>query len=124
MWIGAPHPSASWHVGSPPDLLHGLIKHLLADPPAHHPASLTATLLLFRLLQIHPFVDANGRTARLWSIHTIHHRIGPACGHLKMLEMLWNRSRVDINSLSLSVQTENSFAPVFAYFETALKDHL
>ena len=124
VWIGSPHPSASWHVGSPPNLLSGLIKHLLADPPAHHPASLTAIFLLFRLLQIHPFADANGRTARLWSIHSIHRNIGPAYGYLQILDILWNRSRVDINSLSLTIQSENSFFPVFAYLETALKDHI
>ena len=113
VWVSAPHPSASWHVGSPPDMLNGLVKGLLADPPVYHPASLTAIVQLFRLLQIHPFADGNGRTARLWSIHSIHRHIGPACGYLQLLNGLWDRARFDIHSISLAAQAEETLTPVF-----------
>ncbi|MEQ1514555.1 MAG: Fic family protein [Lysobacteraceae bacterium] len=122
VWVSAPHPAVSWHVGSPPDMLNGMVKGLLADPPTHHPASLTAIVLLFRLLQIHPFSDGNGRTARLWSVHPIYQRIGPACGYLQLLNSLWDRARFDIHTLSLAAQSEETLSPVFDHLEATLND--
>lgn len=121
VWMGAPHPGVSWHVGSPPDMLPRLVKTLVEDMPTRFPASLAATLLLFRLLQIHPFVDGNGRTARLWSLCEIHRRIGPACGYLRLLDRLWDRTRFDLNALSLAVQLDEDFTPVFSHVETLLR---
>lgn len=121
VWVGAPHPSVSWHVGSPPDMLPRLVKTLIEDMPTRFPASLAATLLLFRLLQIHPFADGNGRTARLWSLCEIHRRIGPACSYLRLLDRLWDRTRFDLNALSLAVQSDEDFTPVFSHVETLLR---
>ena len=121
VWVGAPHPGLSWHVGSPPDMLPGLMKRLIEDMPAEFPASLAATILLFRLLQIHPFADGNGRTARLWSLHHIHRRIGPACGYLHLLDRLWERRHFDIHALSLRAQSEDSLDPILSHVEAILR---
>jgi hypothetical protein len=121
VWVGAPHPGLSWHVGSPPDMLPGLMKRLIEDMPAEFPASLAATTLLFRLLQIHPFADGNGRTARLWSLHHIHRRIGPACGYLHLLDKLWDRKRFDIHALSLAAQSEDRLDPILMHVEATLR---
>lgn len=121
VWVGAPHPGLSWHVGSPPDMLPGLMKRLVENMPAEFPASLAATILLFRLLQIHPFADGNGRTARLWSLHHIHRRIGPACGYLRLLDNLWDRRRFDIHALSLAAQSEDTLDPIISHVEAILR---
>lgn len=118
VWLGATHPGLSWHVGSPSEMLPGLIRKVLEIPGRLDSPSLTAVILLFRLLQIHPFADANGRTARLWAIRHIEREIGPACGFLDLIDALWDRKRIDINALSLETQTERSFDPLFDHIET------
>jgi hypothetical protein len=114
VWMGAPHPGLSWHVGSPPHALNGLIKRLLQTAESDWPASLHAVMAMFRLLQIHPFVDGNGRTARFYAIWRVHRGIGPSLGFLRLLDALWDRARLDMNAVSLSAQSENSLDPILA----------
>lgn len=113
VWIGAPHPSLSWHVGSPPQMLENLMKNLLEDPPSYYPASMLAIVCLFRILQIHPFADGNGRTARFYAAWLTHGIIGPSVKFLDVLNALWQRSQLDINAISLTAQSEKSFDPIF-----------
>jgi Fic family protein len=122
VWVGAPHPSVAWHVGSPPELLRGLTQELLRDLPSTYPASLCSLVLLLRLLQVHPFNDGNGRIARLVSIHPVLLRIGPARGHLRLLDLLWDRNRFDLNRVSRETQAQDSLTPFFKQLEVTIAD--
>lgn len=117
VWLGAPHPGLSWHVGSPPEMIPTLVKQLLCETSLLNSPSLAAVILLFRLLQIHPFVDGNGRTARYWAIRHIQQNIGPACAFLSLIDSLWDRKNFDINAISLVAQEEKSLDPIFASIE-------
>lgn len=109
VWMGAIHPSDSWHVGSPPGRLNGLMKALTDLPSSALPASLQALIGLLRLLQIHPFEDGNGRTARCYAVWLAHRRLGPATRMLDLLDALCDRSRFDLNAASLEVQNSGRF---------------
>jgi hypothetical protein len=113
VWISAPHPGLSWHVGSPPQLLENLMKKLLERPPREYPASMLAIVCLFRILQIHPFADGNGRTARFYAAWLIHSTIGSSVAFLEVLNTFWNQSRMDINAISLSSQLSKTLCPIF-----------
>jgi hypothetical protein len=117
VWLGTTHPGLSWHVGSPPEMVTPLMKKLLDVPSKQLSPSMTAIILLFRLLQIHPFADGNGRTARYWAIRHIQHTIGPARGILLLIDRLWDRKHFDINGASLAAQGEKNFDPIFACIE-------
>ena len=104
VWMGALHPSDSWHVGSPPARLNGLIKKLMELPQSNLPASLQALIGLLRILQIHPFEDGNGRVARCYAIWLVYRQLGPSIGTLNLLDALCDRPRFDLNAVSLEVQ--------------------
>ncbi len=104
VWMGALHPSDSWHVGSPPARLNGLMKKLVELPQSNLPASMQSLVGLLRLLQIHPFEDGNGRVARFYAIWLVYRQLGPSIGALNLLDALCDRPRFDLNAVSLEVQ--------------------
>ena len=112
-WVGAPHPSMAWHVGSPPENIEQLMQAVIQPLDKELPASLIATIRLFRILQIHPFGDGNGRIARLTALRTIHERIGPATGYLWLIDRLWNRSKSNISTISLDSQKSENLSDAF-----------
>lgn len=109
VWMGAMHPSDSWHVGSPPARLNSLMKNLAELPQSNLPASLQAMIGLIRLLQIHPFEDGNGRVARFYAIWLVYRQLGPSIDALNLLDMLCDRPRFDLNAVSLEVQNSGRF---------------
>lgn len=115
VWMGAPHPALSWHVGSPPARLNGLIKQLVELPSLRMPASMQALIGLVRLLQIHPFQDGNGRTARLYGLWLGYRRLGPSDALLRILLLLTDRTRFDLNAASIEIQNIGRFDPLFEY---------
>jgi Fic/DOC family len=114
-WVGAPHPSMAWHVGTPEEKIKGMMTTLMSTPHATYPVSLLACVRLFRILQIHPFADGNGRIARLAAIRCVHEAIGPAVGILELVDAIWDRAKCDIHSVSLSAQKQDDFSPIFEH---------
>ena len=121
-WIGAPHPGLSWHVGSPPEMLQPLVKNLLQAKTNDMPASLWAVLAMLRLLQIHPFLDGNGRTARLYAVWVLRKFIGPSIEGARMIDRLWDRKSTDLNSLSLQTQSSGRFDCIFEHIREGYAD--
>jgi hypothetical protein len=99
-WMGGLHPSAAWHVGSPPERLRGLLTALVRLQPGGLPASLLALISMLRLLQIHPFPDGNGRTARLYACWLVARALGPTPGFPTLVEALWASPTFDIHAAS------------------------
>lgn len=112
VWMGAPHPALSWHVGSPPGRLNGLVKNLVLLPESGMPSSLQAVIGLIRLLQIHPFADGNGRTARAYALWLGYRAIGPSEAFVARMDALCDRRRFDLNAASLQAQNSGSFESI------------
>lgn len=119
VWVGAPHPALSWHVGSPPGQLKALIKQCLSLPEMPMPSTMQALMGLIRLMQIHPFNDGNGRTARLYALWLGCRRLGASDRLLQLLSILTNRARFDLNAASLDVQNTGRFDLLFEYLINA-----
>ena len=113
VWMGALHPSDSWHVGSPPARLNGLMKTLVDLPQSNLPASMQALVGLLRLLQIHPFENGNGRVARCYAIWLLYRQLEPSIGALNLFDALCDRPRFDLNAASLEVQSSGRFETCF-----------
>lgn len=104
VWMGGPHPADSWHVGAPPARLKGLVKQLLSQQDSTYPTIAWAFISMLRILQIHPFADGNGRTARFYFLWLIHRKIGPSVEAISIINYLFDRKVMDINSLSKDMQ--------------------
>jgi hypothetical protein len=65
VWMDTPHPADSWFVAPLPERLKTLTTNLLMFCAERRvPTLMRSIVLLFRLPEIHPFRDGNGRTAR------------------------------------------------------------
>lgn len=115
VWVGSPHPATSRHVGSPPELLNRLVARAL-DVQAHGaPRTAIAFYSMLTLLQIHPFEDGNGRVARGYCVWLLLRHL-PASQYLvKLFESCWDRSRIDIHSISSHLQKSGDCMPLAQY---------
>ncbi len=74
-----------------PGLMTDLIDWLNSDDAAELPGPVTAGLLHYQFVTIHPYIDGNGRTARLlasWQMH----RVGYGLGGIYSLEEHYARN--------------------------------
>lgn len=110
-WSGAVGPRLAWHVGSPPDAVPRLMNSLIASSSrADLPATAVALVLAVRLLQIHPFRDGNGRTARvlLWSVLT--RRCGRTLLACELITWLWRRCDFDLHAASNDIRDHEDWS--------------
>lgn len=122
VWVGASHPSLAWHVGSPPVKLNELVDAILAMAQSPWPITLIALVSLLRLLQVHPFIDGNGRTARLYACWLVRQRIGHSPCFLALLDALWKRSEFSINAAGVSIRDHDDWPNFFDYCLHAAAD--
>lgn len=108
-WVGSQHPGNSWHVGSPPEHLNALVKGLASCNRREMPSIVWAITVMLRILQIHPFHDGNGRVARFYAIWSIYNGMGGSLMAASAIDSLFDRSRLDLQSLSLTAQTTGNF---------------
>lgn len=122
-WIGGPHPSVSWHVGAPADRLHSLVNGILCLNNKKEPVSYIAIISLMRLLQVHPFKDGNGRTARAYACWLIKKSIGPSPQFCTIINSIWCRSSFDLHAASLAIKAGEDWGILFDHvFESLEKD--
>lgn len=114
-WMGAPHPAISSHVGSPAPRLDALVAAILTMAPQSWPTTLVAVVSLTRLLQVHPFFDGNGRTARLYASWLVRRRLGPSPLFLLLLDALWNRAEFSILGACVAIRDHDDWAPLLDY---------
>lgn len=114
IWIGGPGPDTAWHIGSPvdqlPKLVNSVLEHAVRDDL---PASLRAMVALMRLLQIHPFRDGNGRTARVFAYWVMVRSLGPSPRIAGILASLWRRHEFDLHSVSVAIRDTGDWRPYF-----------
>lgn len=119
IWMGATHPAHAWFVGSPPSRLNRLMEGVFDLARANQPVSFRALVSLMRLLNIHPFVDGNGRTARLYSIWLVNRYLGPSHLFLSLLQSLWTTPSFSLNGAGVAVRDSNDWSLLFDFcFET------
>ncbi|MDP2186573.1 MAG: Fic family protein [Xanthomonadales bacterium] len=115
VWIEAPHPALSSHVGSPAPRLDALVDAILTMVRRPWPTTLIAMVSLVRLLQVHPFFDGNGRTARLYACWLVRRRLGPSPLFLRLLDVLWNRAEFSILGASVAIRDRDDWSPILEY---------
>lgn len=109
VWVGGVHPAVSRHVGSPVATLDPLMKRILKESQTYTPITLAAFVSLVRFLQIHPFVDGNGRTGRFYFCWLLNRRLGPSSLYLQMLDKLWCRADFDLQSSSYEISVHEQW---------------
>lgn len=112
-WIGGTHPAISWHVGSPPKELVRLINTTLTWSQQGENRLFGALVALIRLLQVHPFSDGNGRTARLYFCWLVLKGVGPYADLLRIPDSIWRRSEFDLHSASVEIRDDENWYPFF-----------
>lgn len=123
-WVGSQHPGTSWHVGSPPEQLNSLIKKLLTFDHNKLPSTLWATTAMLRILQIHPFADGNGRVARFYALWLLYKRMGPSTIAAEAINSLFDRSVLDLQSLSLHAQVSGDFNEIYKLVSTHIENSI
>lgn len=110
VWIGSTHPADAWYVAPDPAVLPRLLSNL-ATFLNHRdlPVSLRASVALVRLLQIHPFQDANGRTARALFLATCLRSFGFQTALLQVLPSVWQMGGLQLHAASLRIRDDNDW---------------
>lgn len=112
IWIGSPHPATSTHIGSPTVRLNTLVSQVLAVQSRPGPALFRMLVCLVRLLQIHPFQEANGRTARLLACRMAAASLGNNPLIPRLVASLWNRGSLGINQMSVAIRDHDDWDPL------------
>lgn len=115
VWIGGASPCHALHVGTAPNRISPLMRALLESGTSSLPFTLRAVVVLLRILQIHPFEDGNGRTARLHFYQSMHARFGKGAFACEVLHALWNKSKIDIQAESHSICATEDWSRLFAF---------
>jgi hypothetical protein len=112
VWIGASHPGSSTHVGSPPGRLAALSREILSLRDQAGPVSLWAIIAMVRLLQVHPFADGNGRTARLYACWAVQHGLVGGDLFPGIIRELWIRSSFCLSSACIAIRDHEDWTPL------------
>lgn len=124
VWMGGPTPATAWHVGSPAAQLDRLCDDVLRlSQQDGLPASLRALVALVRILQVHPFRDGNGRTARLYAWWLLRRRFGESPMALRLLAALWHRDQFDLHAASVSIRNDEDWSPLFQRVQAVVGQH-
>jgi len=114
VWMGGPTPATAWHVGSPAGQLDRLCDDVLRlSQTGDLPTSLRALVALMRILQVHPFRDGNGRSARLYAWWLLRRRFGESPMALRLLAALWHRGQFDLHAASVPIRNDEDWSLLF-----------
>jgi len=112
MWLGSAHPSDAWYVAPPaiglPKLMDNLID-FVSDEKL--PVTLRACVGLRQLLQVHPFVDGNGRTARAYFLAVLIRELGRRAPFISVLAHLWQFRAMAMHHTSLHLRDKGEWGP-------------
>jgi hypothetical protein len=119
VWMDATHPADSWFVAPPPGLLRdSLIDMCALAQDASLPVTLRASVSMLLMLQIHPFEDGNGRTARALYAALVRRGLGPAQEAISALAGIWAFRGMKLHSASLHLRDLGEWGP---YLELCLE---
>jgi hypothetical protein len=116
IWIAAAHPSLSTHVGSPARRLQPLVSQILAAQSRPGPIGLRALVAMVRLLQVHPFADGNGRTARLLACWWMADGLGKYPAIPIAISGLWRGGTIGINQMCVAIRDFGDWDPLLDAF--------
>jgi Fic/DOC family len=115
VWVGAPNPGISWHVGSPASHIKKLMADIIRINDEQRPSSLAIFISLIRLLQVHPFIDGNGRTARLYACCLCKKVFGRSSIPVEVIKALWMREEFDLHSASVEIRDSENWNTYLNY---------
>ena len=112
MWLSASHPADSWYVAPPAPLVPKLIAETLSFANADSlAATMRLAISLVRTLQIHPFEDANGRTARALFLALGVRAMGPKMPLLSFLSHFWSARGLQLIGTSIRIRDTGQWRP-------------
>jgi len=118
MWIGAVHPADAWFVAPPAAEVHRLLRDLLAFiNDGRWPLTLRTCVGMQQLLEIHPFSDGNGRTARALLLGKLMQRWGLRRSHLSVVAGFWQARGMHLHAASHAAQQSGDWS---AFLELSL----
>lgn len=111
VWIGRVSQSESAWLGSPPKKLQMLMQQWQALNQLPLPASLRMSIATARLLQIHPFSDGNGRTARWFGLVFILSYLNGSRKAAGQLVKFWSQPSVHRHAASYATCSDDDWTP-------------
>lgn len=120
-WVGSDHPSDAWYVAAPAASLPKLMDDLVAFVnDSQFPTTLRACVGLRQLLQIHPFDDGNGRTARALFLGLLFREVGRKASALSVLARLWEFRGMRLHHSSLHLRDTGDWTVFLSLCESIL----
>jgi fido (protein-threonine AMPylation protein) len=99
-------------VGSPAGRLESLSREIFSLRERSGPVSLWAIVAMVRLLQVHPFADGNGRTARLYACWAAQRGLGGSDLFPGIVSALWMRANFCVNAACIAVRDHEEWTPL------------
>lgn len=112
-WIGHVAAHRSMWVGSPPALIYRLMRNWELLSNAGYPTSLQIALGSQRLLQVHPFEDANARVSRWYSLSMIHTQLGGNRSIFERMQRYWKLSALERVQIALTTDKGDGWNRLF-----------
>lgn len=113
VWIGRVTQSESAWLGSPPKRLQMLMQQWQALSQSRLPLSLKMSIATARLLQIHPFSDGNGRTARWYGLLFVMNYLNGSEKTARRLLQFWEQPSSLRHAASYAVCSDSDWTPWF-----------
>ena len=120
-FVGSSDPALAWHIGSPKEKIPLVMSKLLSFQGSSLPVTYVAIVSLMRMLAVHPFIDGNGRTARLYSAWLIRKSLAPSPLFLDIIESLWDREKVNLHYAAELIKTEENWDYLFGAVQKSLE---
>jgi hypothetical protein len=118
VWMDGSHPADAWYIAPPTRLVLPLLEDWCAwMNNKKHSVTLRGIVGLIRLLQIHPFDDANGRLSRVCFLGFMTQHFGRQACFAKFISELWAFRGLHLHRVSLELRDHENWQP---YFEFAL----
>jgi hypothetical protein len=121
VWIGGIHPADSTYVAPAPAILPRLLSNLATFLNISElSVTLRASVGLVKLLQIHPFADANGRTSRALFLAICVREFGFRSALLRVLPSVWRIGALRLWAASLRIRDYNDWEEFMELAHTSL----
>lgn len=123
MWVGGNDPSLAWFTAPPPSELKGLLDDLAGFCRTRGlPQVIKGAVAMNQLLLIHPFRDANGRTARALFFSFVRPDFVGIGYAIRLIAQLWIYRGLDLHRLQLPIKQEGDWGPFLKFVLAAVAD--
>lgn len=124
-WVGADCIGNAWYVAPPAPYLPGLLTDLakfLNDQAL--PRMLRGCIGMLQLLLIHPFLDGNGRTARLVFLARGASNFGSTPALIRALRRMWESQGLGVHRCSMALRERDNWDEWLGFCADIIRDEL